>query len=117
MDEPQRDLDVWIALYNEARPHQGRWCFGKIPMRTFLDLIPIALEKQLAPSVNQCRRYVGAYGFHTPCCWPPASSIQETTDTEDPSLDSRTNYRPIQIVGVAYRPCNPHLVGDWLVTP
>ena len=24
-------------LYNEARPHQGRWCFGKTPMQTFLD--------------------------------------------------------------------------------
>jgi len=23
--------------YNEARTHQGRWCFGKTPMQTFLD--------------------------------------------------------------------------------
>jgi len=22
------DLDAWITEYNEARPHQGRWCFG-----------------------------------------------------------------------------------------
>ena len=34
-DELQADLDAWIKEYNEARPHQGRWCFGKIPMRTF----------------------------------------------------------------------------------
>jgi len=27
--ELQADLDSWIAGYNEARPHQGRWCFGK----------------------------------------------------------------------------------------
>ena len=27
--ELQTDLDWWIQEYNEARPHQGRWCFGK----------------------------------------------------------------------------------------
>jgi len=37
IDELQSDLDVWIHAYNEARPHQGRWCFGKTPMQTFLD--------------------------------------------------------------------------------
>jgi hypothetical protein len=31
IDELQADLDVWIHEYNEARPHQGRWCFGKTP--------------------------------------------------------------------------------------
>jgi hypothetical protein len=36
IDELQADLDSWIAEYNEARPHQGRWCFGKTPMQTFL---------------------------------------------------------------------------------
>jgi Winged helix-turn helix len=29
--------------------HQGRWCFGKTPMQTFLDAIPIAKEKMVAP--------------------------------------------------------------------
>ena len=29
IDELQTDLDAWIAEYNEQRPHQGRWCFGK----------------------------------------------------------------------------------------
>jgi transposase len=28
--EAQIDLDAWIAEYNEHRPHQGRWCFGKV---------------------------------------------------------------------------------------
>ena len=32
--------------YNEARTHQGRWCFGKTPMQTFLDSRPLAREKQ-----------------------------------------------------------------------
>jgi hypothetical protein len=33
--------------YNRHRPHQGRWCFGKTPMQTFLDTIPLAKEKLL----------------------------------------------------------------------
>jgi transposase InsO family protein len=45
--ELQSDLDAWIAEYNELRPHQGRWCYGKTPMQTFLDAIPIAKEKLL----------------------------------------------------------------------
>jgi hypothetical protein len=23
------DLDLWVREYNEQRPNQGRWCFGK----------------------------------------------------------------------------------------
>jgi transposase InsO family protein len=46
--ELQVDLDAWIAIYNEERPHQGRWCFGKTPMQTFLDAIPLAKEKMTA---------------------------------------------------------------------
>jgi transposase InsO family protein len=46
--ELQDDLDLWIRSYNEERPHQGRWCFGKTPMQTFLDTIPIAREKMIA---------------------------------------------------------------------
>jgi transposase InsO family protein len=46
--ELQDDLDEWIRSYNEERPHQGRWCFGKTPTQTFLDTIPIAREKMIA---------------------------------------------------------------------
>src|SRR5215469_12081479 len=48
IDELQTDLDVWIVEYNEQRPHQGRWCFGKTPMQTFLDALPMAKEKLMA---------------------------------------------------------------------
>jgi transposase InsO family protein len=48
IEELQVDLDAWIASYNEERPHQGRWCFGKTPMQTFLDAIPMAKEKMIA---------------------------------------------------------------------
>ena len=46
--ELQEDLDNWMRAYNESRPHQGRWCFGKTPMQTFLDAIPLAREKMIA---------------------------------------------------------------------
>ncbi len=46
--ELQADLDVWVHAYNEARPHQGRWCFGKTPMQTFLDAMPMTKEKMIA---------------------------------------------------------------------
>ena len=46
--ELQADLDNWVRTYNEERPHQGRWCFGKTPMNTFLDAVPIAREKLIA---------------------------------------------------------------------
>jgi hypothetical protein len=46
IEELQADLDEWMRHYNEARTHQGRWCFGKTPMQTFLDSRPLAREKQ-----------------------------------------------------------------------
>ena len=48
LEELQTDLDAWLKLYNEERPHQGRWCYGKTPMQTFLDSIPLAKEKMIA---------------------------------------------------------------------
>jgi hypothetical protein len=39
IDELQADLDAWLVEYNYRRPHQGRWCFGKTPMQTFLDTL------------------------------------------------------------------------------
>jgi len=48
IEQLQADLDAWITGYNEQRPHQGRWCYGKTPMQTFLDTIPLAREKSLA---------------------------------------------------------------------
>ena len=45
IDELQTDLDSWLVDYNQRRPHQGRWCFGKTPMQTLLDALPLAKEK------------------------------------------------------------------------
>ncbi len=46
IEELQADLDAWMRQYNEARTHQGPWCFGKTPMQTFLDSRSLASEKQ-----------------------------------------------------------------------
>src|SRR5215203_3366850 len=48
IDELQADLDAWLVEYNERRSHQGRWCFGKTPMQTLLDALPLAKEKLMA---------------------------------------------------------------------
>ncbi len=43
----EADLDLWRREFNQARPHKGKWCFGKTPMQTFLDALPLAREKSL----------------------------------------------------------------------
>ena len=45
IEELQRDLDLWLNEYNEVRPDQGRWCYGK--QQTFIDAAPLAREKML----------------------------------------------------------------------
>jgi hypothetical protein len=40
-------VGAWVRGYNEERPHQGRWCFGKTAMQTLLDAKPLAKEKMI----------------------------------------------------------------------
>ena len=47
IEELQADLDAWLKDYNEVRTHQGRWCFAKTPMQTFIDTLPMAKDKLL----------------------------------------------------------------------
>jgi len=47
LDELQTDLDIWFSHYNEERTHSGKYCFGKTPMQTFEDSIPLVNEKML----------------------------------------------------------------------
>ena len=47
IEQLQVNLDAWIAEYNQARHHQGHWCYGKTPMPTFLETLPIATEKSI----------------------------------------------------------------------
>lgn len=53
IDDLQADLDAWMAEYNEQRTHQGRFCFGKTPMQTFVDATPLAREKSFLDHVPQ----------------------------------------------------------------
>ena len=36
-------MAAFLELYNQHRPH--RWCFGKTPMQTFVETVPLAKEK------------------------------------------------------------------------
>jgi transposase InsO family protein len=47
LQDLQRDLDEWMNYYNQERPHSGRYCFGKTPMQTFVESLPLAKEKLL----------------------------------------------------------------------
>lgn len=47
IEQLQADVDEWINGYNQERTHSGKHCFGKTPMQTLRDSIPLALSKQL----------------------------------------------------------------------
>ena len=47
IEQLQNDLDLWMKQYNELRTHQGRWCYGKTPMQTFLDSRALAKQKMI----------------------------------------------------------------------
>jgi transposase InsO family protein len=51
IEQLQADLDAWLEEYNQLRPHQGRWCYGKTPLQTFVVSIPLARGKILSPAV------------------------------------------------------------------
>jgi len=47
IEELQQDVDTWIEWYNTERTHSGKYCYGKTPMQTFIDSIPLAKSKML----------------------------------------------------------------------
>jgi hypothetical protein len=43
---PESDgLDEWVRSYNEERPHQGPWCFGKTRCKLSLTPSPLRGKK------------------------------------------------------------------------
>ena len=48
IEELQKDLDDWMAYYNNERTHQGKMCSGRTPMDTLHDGKSIWAEKNLA---------------------------------------------------------------------
>ena len=49
----QADLDQWVEYYNTERPHSGRYCYGKTPMATFWESLPLAKEKVLNANLEE----------------------------------------------------------------
>jgi transposase InsO family protein len=47
LDELQADLDLWLDQYNNQRTHSGKYCYGRTPMQTFLETLPLAKQKML----------------------------------------------------------------------
>jgi transposase InsO family protein len=47
IEELQEDVDKWIFEYNTVRPHSGKYCYGKTPMRTFGESKHLAKAKML----------------------------------------------------------------------
>jgi transposase InsO family protein len=52
LDELQDDLDTWMKEYNQERVHSGKYCFGKTPMQTFSDSMPLVKAKMLNENVQ-----------------------------------------------------------------
>jgi hypothetical protein len=48
----QATLDARIKEYNEARSHQGRWCFGTTQVQTFLDAMDDEEENDRSPAAT-----------------------------------------------------------------
>jgi len=48
IEELQKDLDEWMAYYNNGRTHQGKVCCGRTPMETLMDGKTVWAEKNLA---------------------------------------------------------------------
>jgi transposase InsO family protein len=52
IDEIQLDLDEWVRQHDQERTHSGKYCYGKTPMQTFKDSIPLAKEKLFGYDVS-----------------------------------------------------------------
>jgi transposase InsO family protein len=47
VDDLQKDLDEWVAWYNNERTHQGKRCQGRTPVATFLAGLELVSQKKL----------------------------------------------------------------------
>ena len=48
IEELQTDLDAWVVELQSGPPSSGRWCYGKTPIQTLIDALPLAKEKLMA---------------------------------------------------------------------
>jgi transposase InsO family protein len=47
IEEIQADIDIWMEGYNAERTHSGKYCYGKTPLRTFIESAKLAHDRQL----------------------------------------------------------------------
>jgi hypothetical protein len=52
IEQMQLDLDEWLRHYNHERTHSGKYCYGKTPMQTFRDSIPLAKDKLIGYDIS-----------------------------------------------------------------
>jgi len=71
--ELQQDLDEWLNVYNTLRTHTGKYCYGKTPMQTFIESMPLAREKQVGQCVNTAQ-----VESDKTLVEPPAASLEMT---------------------------------------
>ncbi|KAA6308496.1 hypothetical protein EZS27_039849, partial [termite gut metagenome] len=55
LEDLQADVDLWIAYYNNERPHSGKYCYGKNPMQTWNETLHLAKDKLLN---NQYQNFI-----------------------------------------------------------
>jgi hypothetical protein len=63
IEDLQTDLDLWMREFNEVGPPQGKWCFGKTPLQTFLDALPLAKEDGFGPNLFQDMNAGSVFSF------------------------------------------------------
>lgn len=66
IEQLQVDADAWVEEYNTQRTHSGKYCYGKTPMETFLESIPLAKEKYL-DTLNNASVISAVYESDTVC--------------------------------------------------
>jgi len=52
VEDLQKDLDEWLATYNNKRTHQGKRCQGQTPIETFIAGMELARQKNLDKKFN-----------------------------------------------------------------
>lgn len=65
IEELQIDVDQWINYYNNERPHSGKFCYGKTPMRTFLESKIIANDKVLSNNLVTNKEFKDSLTYQT----------------------------------------------------
>ncbi|MCS3933159.1 transposase InsO family protein [Bradyrhizobium elkanii] len=92
----QSDLDEWIAAYNEVRPHQGRWCYGKTPMQTLRDASALSREKLLPAAWVAHETFVGHLPRQSTRCQLKSLLLQSfpSCNTQRPTFSSERRCSP-----------------------